>query len=383
MRRGAVVHWTVLVERPLEFYEEDDLLSFRAVVSRLSVIDHPRLTSSIYRCGSRLREILGMPARLGGRSHVPARLLRFLAASSPRPPDAVVACGEHLATCLSAFPEETRKVLDVPRIGSEAYRDHVGSGRGEDLEVFADEAREMRLVRLAGAVISGCAEDARALRARGYEGPIFVIPPAGQFLGGAAFRRRDGLPPGSARLLYVGSPTAANLDGLFWFRRHVLPRLLQAVPRARLRVVGEIARSMDPAPGIDRVGRVDELEEEYRAAAAVVLPLRMGSGVHRRAVEAIVRGKALATTRLGAAGTGLTPGRDAIVTDDPGRMAAELARVVDSAEARCALEEAAARLARAAFDPSAHYAGLSRLLGLPGAEGIEAAERRPSETIPA
>ncbi len=218
------------------------------------------------------------------------------------------------------------------------------------------------------------------LRARGYWRPTVVVPPAGNFLGGGAHSRGRASVLGSAALLYVGSPTAANLDGLFWFRKHVLPKLLEASKVARLRVVGEIARHMDPTPGVDRVGRTDDLEAEYRGACAVVLPLRMGSGVHRRAVEAIVRGKVLCTTRLGAVGTGLVPDRDAIVTDDPARMAGALAAVLADEELRRRYEAASLRAARERFDAASAGARLLLFLregGSAQAREFEAGEREP------
>lgn len=372
--RGAAVHWVVLVERTLEYFEEDDLLSFRALVQRLSIIDHPQLYSPFFRFLSRIRERLGVRVRLGGRSHVPRRLLRFLRARAAESPDVAIVSGEHLASALRLFGPATRKVLDLPRIGSEAYKDHAANGRGEDLQVFADDARETCLLGLADAAICACEEDALTLQARGYRGGTIVVPPAGEFLSGAFPSRRGPGVLGSSALLYVGSPTAANLDGLFWFRKHVLPRLLETSRVARLRVVGDIARYMDPTPGVDRLGRVDDLESEYRGACAVVLPLRMGSGVHRRAVEAIVRGKVLCTTRLGAVGTGLVPDRDAIVTDDPARMARELSVVLSDPEVRRRFEAASYRIAQNRFDPKV---SCSRLVSfLTEREPLEAAVER-------
>ncbi len=165
-RAGAAVHWVLLVERTLEFFEEDDLLSFRSLVHRLSIIDHPRLYSAWYRLLSRLRHRLGWRARLGGRSHLPRRLARFLRAQAAEMPDAAIVSGEHLASALALFSGGIRRLLDIPRIGSEVYRDHAASGRGEDLRVFADAAREMRLLDLADGAICACEEDAVTLRAR-------------------------------------------------------------------------------------------------------------------------------------------------------------------------------------------------------------------------
>jgi len=96
----------------------------------------------------------------------------------------------------------------------------------------------------------------------------------------------------------------------------------------------------------------------------VVLPIRMGSGIRRRAVEALVRGKVLCATRRGAAGTGAQLGRDAIVSDAPEVLAAELARVLTSEGVRRAMERRAARLGIERFAASIAVEPLARCLGV-------------------
>jgi glycosyltransferase involved in cell wall biosynthesis len=172
-------------------------------------------------------------------------------------------------------------------------------------------------------------------------------------------------PPRPPRILFVGSDTIANLDGLRWFRRQVFPQILQSVPTCRLRVVGEAARHIEPGPAIDQVGPVDHVEKEYDAAAVVILPLRMGSGVRRRAVEAIAARKALVTTSIGAYGLSLRPMQDAVVSDDPGELASETIRILSTDQLRIDYEENAVALARRDLNPRQAMASLCRALGLP------------------
>jgi glycosyltransferase involved in cell wall biosynthesis len=379
--RGCVVDWVLLVERRLEYIEEDEMVALRSSVRDLQIVDHPALGSAPWRLAARVLERLGLAPAFGGRWSTPRTLLRFLRSFIERRRHDVVVCGAQMARALRLFAPGTIRILDVPRLESESLRDHVAGGRADGLASLPDAEREMRLLAGADAVLVACQEDAVTLRARGFCRDLLLVPPMGLLVAPPGVGRavRPALPPAPPHVLFVGSDTTANLDGLRWFRKEVLPRLARVVPTSRLRVVGEVSRHIDPDPRLDRMGRVENLEEEYAACAAVILPLRLGSGIRRRAVEALVRGKVLCATSKGAVGTGVTHGRNAIVSDDPQVLAEELGRVLSSDSLRRALEGRALRLGRERFaspnalDPLARFLCLPAPLDLARAELVDAA----------
>jgi hypothetical protein len=385
-RRGLAVDVCILLERPLQPYELDALDALRARVRALDVIEHPSMGSWIQRAVARAGKALSRRTRLGGWEHCPRRFLAALQSRCvPRGHRAVIACGPQIARCLGLFKGWTDRLLDLGRIGHDAYVDHDRQGRGDALSVFADGEREIELLGLAEAVLVGCAADAVRLREIGFCGDLILAPPTGG-LQRLPDRRGDQLarqPIRPLRILSVASDTTANLDGIRWFRRQVYPRVLKIVPASRLRLVGESARHIEPGPGVDRIGWVEDVHEEYRNAAAVVLPLRMGSGIHRRGVEALSHGKAFVALPTGARGLGLTAGRDAIISDDASFLAAEIGRVLSSDAARAALERRAAAVAAESFDPLRSFSNLAERLGLPeripeAAEALGAAARETS-----
>ncbi len=339
---GAACDVVVLCERMLQPAEEDSIDDLRSWARRVEKISHPVVDSFVYQTISSLRAALSLPSSLGGRQHCPARLLSFLRSlQAEEEYRAVIVVGAHLARVLDTFPDWTEKLIDVERIGSEVHRSHARNGRPDVLQIFERPQDEIELLNLADAVLVSSIADATRLRELGLETDIVMAPPTGGVDPEAIERIAPNLkePIRPARLLFVGSETPANLDALRWFRRQVFPRILKAVPSCRLRLVGESARHIEPGPGVDRIGWVDRLDEEYRDCALVVLPLRMGSGVRRRAIEALARHKALATTRLGAHGTGLVHQKDAIVSDDLAVLSAEIIRVLTSDAVRKAYEK--------------------------------------------
>jgi hypothetical protein len=365
--RGAAVDVIVLIERGLRPFEEEALGSLRAGVRELEIVEHPSLQSLAYQAALRAGDMVSLPRRLGGRYHCPGKLLNLLRRKySHRDYAAVIAGGVHLARVLPLFPSRTERLIDIQRIWSDAHADHSRQGRGDALSVFADAGRELFLLAESVALLVACAADAARLRQLGFRGDMILTPPSGSLdlLRSQARSREVEAPLRPPRVLCVGSDTTANLDGVRWFRRQVFPRIIQRAPTCRLRLVGEVARHIEPGPGVDRMGWVDHLREEYRRAAVVALPLRMGSGLHRRAAEALMQGKALATTRVGAYGIGLAPRRDAIVADDPAQLAEELGRALGSDPVRQAYEARAQALARDLFDPSLSFERLAERLGL-------------------
>jgi glycosyltransferase involved in cell wall biosynthesis len=372
LRQGAP-EIVVLAERAFEPFEADAARALGELVSEIEVLAHPEAGSRVQRLLARTlargREALaGAPPPLGGRQHAPPRLLRLLRARrAERQYRAVIACGVHLAPVLSHFPPWTEKLIDLGRIGSDAHRSHSLRGRADALEVFADGEAELSLLAAADGVIVTSVADAVRLRELRFQRDLVLFPPTG--LLGFCGPRREGdenteleRPP---RILCVASETPANLDGLRWFRRQVYPTILRFVPTCRLRIVGEAARHIEPGPGVDRIGRLDRLDVEYSRATVVALPLRMGSGIRRRAVEALARGKALVTTSVGAYGAGLEPGKDAVIADGEEALAVQTAEVLASDARRLALERRALEVARERFDPARTFRPLAERLWLP------------------
>lgn len=106
--------------------------------------------------------------------------------------------------------------------------------------------------------------------------------------------------PGDAnRLLFVGSNTAPNTDGLAWFLKHIWPSIKQQRPDAVLDVVGSVCRSLpEHATSSDVIasGVVRDLRRHYAEAGVVISPLKFGSGLKIKLVEALAFGKATVVT---------------------------------------------------------------------------------------
>ncbi|MFZ0496478.1 MAG: glycosyltransferase [Methylocella sp.] len=116
--------------------------------------------------------------------------------------------------------------------------------------------------------------------------------------------------PGGGDPIVVASANSANLLGLVWFLKEVLP-LAPGVP---VQIFGNIDRQIQwGAPGLFKAhaglfrGRVEveDLRAAYRNAAAVLLPVTAGHGISIKTVEALSCGAPLIATPLAFRGLGI------------------------------------------------------------------------------
>ncbi len=135
---------------------------------------------------------------------------------------------------------------------------------------------------------------------------------------------------------WSAGPDSPNADALVWFTRQILPRVRARVPGARLRVTGvdppaNVQRLVTPA--IEFVGQVERLEDLYGEVRVVVVPIRFGSGVKLKTVEAVQYGVPTVTTTVGAEGIPFDGSGAVVVADDPTEFAGAVARLLSDAAA--------------------------------------------------
>ena len=127
-------------------------------------------------------------------------------------------------------------------------------------------------------------------------------------------------------LLFVGSfEHPPNVDALRRIVEGILPAVHDAVPGARLVVVGASPPpELVDRPGVSAAGDVESVVPYLEQAAVVLGPVWSGGGMRVKVLEALAAGKAVASTPLGVDGLDLQPGEHAVVGDDEGMLAREI-----------------------------------------------------------
>mgnify|MGYP000170982751 CR=1 FL=1 len=130
----------------------------------------------------------------------------------------------------------------------------------------------------------------------------------------------------ACRLLYVGSlGWEANRDGLIWFLRYVWPELKRSHVDLTLTIIGpqagqQLTLVAEKLEGVELLGFVDDLEPYYERSRVFIAPIRFGSGIKVKVVNALYRGIPVSSTSIGVEGLDVQPGRDLFVADDVGTM---------------------------------------------------------------
>lgn len=114
----------------------------------------------------------------------------------------------------------------------------------------------------------------------------------------------------------------ANEDGVLWFYHHVWPALRERHSEVRFYIVGAGAgpRIMGLAEKDDRItvtGFVEDLRPYRNMASVFITPVRLGSGMRTKVLEAMAGGIPVVSTSLGMAGLDAQTGVNCLVADTP------------------------------------------------------------------
>jgi glycosyltransferase involved in cell wall biosynthesis len=260
-------------------------------------------------------------------------------------------------------------VIDAHEIAYDIVRQFARHGSGAGRSVYAAlnwrklRREELAAFRSADAVCACSVADQERIRAEVPSARTVVIPNAADV---DFYRPQPEDPPGDGRtVVFFGlMSTVPNIDGATWFVREIWPLVHRARADARCKIIGKGAGKAvhDLAgSGVEIVGFVEDLRPHLAAAAALVVPLRLGGGTRLKIVEGMAMGKAIVSTTLGAEGLDIASGQNIVVADDAAGFANAVVRLLDEPARAAEIGAAARRLAVERYAWSAAAAKLEDL----------------------
>ena len=285
-------------------------------------------------------------------------------------PDAVFVDGTFYGDCFDALPAasgETCKVIvtiDVYHQRAESLRRLGATAVGNALT----RETEAELLAKADVIVALQHEEAAALQELAPTRQVVTAPLAPERL------PERGVMEMAGRCLFIGSRCDHNEVSLVWLMEEIWPRILAARPEATLHVcgrVGEIYAGRE-FPGVRFCGLVPDLGVEYAAAQVCLVPLRAGSGLKIKTVQALAQNKPCVVTGFGAQGMRHLDGKALLIADEPAAYAAAAADLLADGRRREALRVGTAAAVAEFFSPEVCYDPL-----------LAAIRRAPAASVPA
>jgi glycosyltransferase involved in cell wall biosynthesis len=188
---------------------------------------------------------------------------------------------------------------------------------------------------------------------QGVSQKITVIPIAVDTARLAPIQRQAG----STNILTLGTlHYPPNADGIRWFATEVFPLITRQIPEATLTILGknppaDFLKMAEDNPGkITVTGYAPELTPYMQQAALMVIPVRAGSGMRVRILEALALAMPIVTTTIGLEGIDAKNDEEVLVSDTPDDFAAAVIRLMGDADLQTRLAQNGRRLAEETYD---------------------------------
>jgi glycosyltransferase involved in cell wall biosynthesis len=290
---------------------------------------------------SRLRELRAMASSYAtGKPYLVLRhfdrdVFERLRTACARQPFDAVYC-DHLSMFEYGRQLGLPIVLDAHNVEFEIVRRHARTLGFSPIRALAEvEWRKLRRYEQAAypqcqLIYSVSEIDAQSIRMLGRGvAPVAVVPIS---VNAGDVERQTPLPSAPELLFVGGLHWPPNADAVTFFIKEIFPEIVKAIPNVHLTVVGRSHESITDRVGhperITFAGHVRDIESYFSRCRVMVVPLRSGSGMRVKILDALARGVPTVTTSVGCEGIDAEPGKHLLVADTPSAFAAAVLRLL-------------------------------------------------------
>jgi glycosyltransferase involved in cell wall biosynthesis len=155
------------------------------------------------------------------------------------------------------------------------------------------------------------------------------------------------------KILFTGAmQTRANRDAVKYFINEIFPIIETDLNNIEIHFVGSGADllKINNRKNIFLTGYVDDLSEHYYGSDVYICPLRAGSGIKNKILEAMACGCSIVTSSIGIEGLNVQNGKEVLISDNAKDFAFSVKRLIDDSKLRSYLGINARKFIEKAYD---------------------------------
>lgn len=140
-------------------------------------------------------------------------------------------------------------------------------------------------------------------------------------------------------ILFLGTLNwLPNVDGIKWFIDNIIDKVKAEMPDIKLYIVGkdpiEQVKSLHDGESIIVTGYVDDERDYIGKCSVFIVPLRIGSGMRIKILNAMSMAKCIVSTSIGAEGIDVSNREDIYISDNPDSFASDVILLLQNEEIR-------------------------------------------------
>jgi glycosyltransferase involved in cell wall biosynthesis len=216
------------------------------------------------------------------------------------------------------------------------------------IEWLKVELYERKVLRKFSSLVAMSANDEEHLKWRS-SGKVFISPNGVDIRFFSPLKQIEPKPPA---LIFVGNfGYEPNLDAFFYLINQIMPIVWAIIPETCVFAVGlhPSLRMLKEAEIDSRIvvtGRVDDVRPWYSKAACAVIPLRIGSGIKLKVLEAFSMEMPVVSTQVGMEGLNIKNGEQAFVEETPKGFAARVIEILQQPQVGLKMAQAARQFSK-------------------------------------
>lgn len=162
-------------------------------------------------------------------------------------------------------------------------------------------------------------------------------------------------------IIFMGTLSwEANVDGLLYFLADIFPIILTINPDIKLNIVGRkpdyrlLEAAEKYAKNVVFHGFLDSIEDVFKLGRVFILPLRFGSGMKVKCLDALYSGIPVVTSSIGAEGIELIHDKHALISDQPTHFSTLVLELLSNPEKWKMMSEEGRGLAKKKYTWQSH-----------------------------